>query len=148
MRMVLFLCALSIPTMTLAKEETSTKKNRASTPPLPMSTVLLYRDYCAHCHGIDGRPRNLVERLMPEIPDFSLVDRKDYDAIDFVESISDGSGQMPAFASILSKDEVNSLSRLLTTFSKGKPNSIIRRRWNYSEQDLKLKEQLQELILD
>ena len=106
-----------------------------------------YRTHCAHCHGVDGRPRALIERVMPEAPDFSLIQWRDYEAGDFVESIADGVGQMPAFKNLLTTSEIRSLSHLLTTFPKGKPRSLIRRRWEFHERDQTLREQISELRL-
>ena len=63
----------------------------------------LYNEYCASCHGADGRP------LAPDMPDFSL--REGLIATDtaLFEIIADGIGIMPGYKGIISDEDIRDL---------------------------------------
>ena len=99
---------------------------------------MTYVSYCTHCHGMDGRPTSLVERVMPEIPNFSLYDWEDYDRNDVMDSIAHGMGKMPGFKTILVKSEIQAMAVLITKFPSGKPFSMIEKKSRYRKADLLL----------
>jgi mono/diheme cytochrome c family protein len=120
-------------------------KNRTNANQTPQNQKLggqavrqTYLTYCSHCHGRDGRATTLVERVMPEMPDFSRFDWSDYKQSEIVASIADGTGQMPGFIKILTKQEMELLASMVTNFPSGTPSSLIQKRARFLEADLRL----------
>ncbi len=72
------------------------------------STPLLYRQYCAACHGEHGQtPPFLANTLgMPQIPHLSSTAP---DSAAWTESISRGRGAMPAYATLLTPEQIEAL---------------------------------------
>ena len=60
----------------------------------------LYGQYCAGCHGADGRPN------VPDSPDFSLGDSLRRNDRDLIDSIRFGVRTMPGFGFQLSREEI------------------------------------------
>ncbi len=139
----LMLCGLQ--TQTRANfDETAKKHSLTDFKASPNSLHLrqIYIEYCSHCHGLAGRPTSLVEKVMPEMPDFSRLDWSDYKQSDVVVSIADGIGQMPGFKRILTKLEMESVAFMITKFPSGKPSSLIQKRFRFLEADLRLLEKI------
>ena len=111
----------------------------------PMHVQQKYISYCTHCHGLDGRPTALVERFMPEVPDFSRLPWGDYDKQEVIASISGGTGQMPGFSRVLTKIEMETLAVLIAKFPAGKPFSLIEKSSRYRTADGRLVERFAEL---
>lgn len=73
----------------------------------------LYAEYCAECHGTDGRGDPEKVRRKPGL-DLTRADRAAAGARDQVrERIADGHGTMPAFARKLSPEELEGLVDLV-----------------------------------
>ena len=128
------------------KKTDSSKSSGASKVALsPKQLQQKYIAYCANCHGMDGRPAALVERVMPEIPDFSRFPWSDYDKQDVIDSIGDGTGQMPGFSKVLTKIEMDALAVMITKFPAGTPFSLIEKSSRYRKADGRLLEVFVEL---
>jgi cytochrome c553 len=130
-----------------SSKKTASSKSSASpkVSSSPMHVQQKYIAYCTHCHGMDGRPTALVERVMPEIPDFSRMPWGDYDKQDVIASIADGTGQMPGFSKVLTKIEMDALAVMITKFPSGKPFSLIEKSSRYRKADRRLVEVFIEL---
>jgi hypothetical protein len=127
-------CALVAP---------STNQTLTSSPvPTPETVVTLYKDYCAHCHGLDGRPQTLVEIPMPETPNFSKPEWSEYEVDDLTGSISDGTGQMPAFKGMLSKQEMEALATLIIQLPKAQRGGLLYQHRQFRKADQQLKESM------
>ena len=124
-----------------AHKSKSTAKQSLSASHVRMT----YINYCTHCHGNDGRPTSLVERVMPEIPDFSLYDWDDYNREDVMESIAEGVGKMPGFKKILDKSEIEAMAVLIAKFPSGMPFSLIEKTSRYRKVDAVLVEKFASL---
>ncbi len=130
-----------------SNKKTDSSKSKA-TPKVAFSPIHVqqkYISYCTHCHGLDGRPTALVERVMPEIPDFSRFPWGDYDKKNVIASITFGTGQMPSFNKVLTKTEMDALALLIAKFPVGKPFSLIEKSSRYRKADGRLVERFAEL---
>ena len=70
----------------------------------------LFDKKCARCHGADGRGKTIIGEMLGA-PDF--MDEKwkvEKSESQFVHSITNGKGEMPAFGKKLSKREISSLA--------------------------------------
>ncbi len=130
-----------------SNRKTDSSKSKASPQVAlsPMHVHQKYIAYCTHCHGLDGRPTALVERFMPEVPDFSRLPWGDYDKQEVIASISGGTGQMPGFSRVLTKIEMETLAVLIAKFPAGKPFSLIEKSSRYRTADGRLVERFAEL---
>ena len=79
----------------------------------------LFHDKCARCHGEDGRGRTVIGSMLG-VPDFT--DEKWWGAekneTRFVQSITEGKNEMPAFGRKLSKREISALATHVRGFRK------------------------------
>ena len=59
----------------------------------------LWRQYCAYCHGDDGRS------VLPEVPNlsFTVIARPDEELVDLIRA---GKGTMPGFRAAMRRDEI------------------------------------------
>lgn len=88
----------------------------------------LYQQYCASCHGVDGRGAGPVTPALKVIPpDLTRIDKKDgiFPAEDLQKAISGqngvsvhGSREMPVWGSVLPKKEIVSIVRYLETIQR------------------------------
>jgi mono/diheme cytochrome c family protein len=78
-----------------------------------------FNEKCARCHGADGRGETVVGRML-SVPDFTDVDWWKKEARDgrFIESITEGKNEMPAFGKKLSRQEIRSLVAYVRRFGK------------------------------
>ncbi len=76
--------------------------------PEPVQAHLLYRQYCAACHGLRGEPPPFLAKYpgMPHIPNLRL---QETDTSTWRESIVRGRGAMPAYDSCLSASQIDAL---------------------------------------
>lgn len=132
----------------LAPPKLDSPKSKATEKPAlsAMHVRQTYIHYCTHCHGMDGRPTSLVEKIMPEIPDFNRFDWDDHDRKDVMESIADGVGQMPGFSKILTKPEIEAMAALIAKFPLGKSFSFIEKTSRYRKADALLVEKFASLV--
>ena len=79
----------------------------------------LFDDKCARCHGADGRGRTVIGGILG-VPDFT--DEKwwgeEKSESRFVNSITNGKGEMPAFGRKLSRREISTLAAYVRGFRK------------------------------
>ncbi len=78
-----------------------------------------FNDKCARCHGADGRGETVVGRML-SVPDFTDEDwwKKATRDGRFIESITEGKNEMPAFGKKLSRQEIRSLVAYVRRFGK------------------------------
>ena len=93
---------------------------KTSRPAVPVKKTreirALFRQYCAKCHGPDGRGRT-VEGEIAGAQDFTDQDwRQTVEEQRIINSITHGRGQMPAFEKKLSKEQIKSLAAFVLTF--------------------------------
>ena len=79
----------------------------------------LFGDRCARCHGPDGRGETIIGDML-DVPDFT--DSKwwkdhGHDK-DLIKSITNGNGDMPAFAKKLAKPEIALLADYIRGFNQ------------------------------
>lgn len=86
--------------------------NRQAAP-----TDLLYRQHCAACHGENGITPAYLSNYpgMPHIPQLSPPPQ---DTTSWADSISRGRGAMPAYASILTPEQIQSLVAHIPTLQQ------------------------------
>lgn len=79
----------------------------------------LFNEKCARCHGADGRGETVVGRML-SVPDFTNEQWWKKEARDarFIESITEGKNEMPAFGKKLSRSEIRSLAAYVRRFGK------------------------------
>ena len=79
----------------------------------------LFNEKCARCHGADGRGETVVGRML-SVPDFTDEQWWKKEARDarFIESITEGRDEMPAFGKKLSRNEIRSLVAYVRRFGK------------------------------
>ena len=79
----------------------------------------LFNEKCARCHGADGRGETVVGEML-SVPDFTDEDWWKKEARDerFIESITEGKNEMPAFGKKLSRSEIKSLVAYVRRFGK------------------------------
>lgn len=67
----------------------------------------VYRQFCQRCHGTELRSSGASTFDLRQFP------ADDYDR--FIESVSEGSGDMPPHGDVLSDDEINALFAYIVT---------------------------------
>jgi mono/diheme cytochrome c family protein len=79
----------------------------------------IFNEKCARCHGADGRGETVVGRML-SVPNFTDEDWWKKDARDgrFIESVTEGKNEMPAFGKKLSRQEIRSLVAYVRRFGK------------------------------
>ena len=79
----------------------------------------LFNEKCARCHGADGRGETVVGEML-SVPDFTDAEWWKKEARDerFIESITEGKNEMPAFGKKLSRNEIRSLVAYVRRFGK------------------------------
>lgn len=82
-----------------------------------VSTDLLYRQHCAACHGENGAPPPHLATFpgMPQIPQLCPPPP---DTSTWEESISQGRGAMPAYAALLSPEQIRALIAYIPTLEQ------------------------------
>ncbi|HEX8474520.1 MAG TPA: cytochrome c [Pyrinomonadaceae bacterium] len=77
----------------------------------------LFNEKCARCHGADGRGRTVIGDMLGT-PDFTNEKWWEDDKSErrFVQSITNGKGEMPAFGKKLSRREVGNLAAYVRGF--------------------------------
>jgi len=88
----------------------------------------LYQNYCASCHGVDGRGAGPVTPALKVIPpDLTRIEKKDglFPAEDLQKAISGQNGvtvhgtrEMPVWGSVLPKKEIASIVKYLETIQR------------------------------
>jgi cytochrome c6 len=83
----------------------------AQTSPDPAST---FKSKCAACHGADGVPTALGNRM--HAPDLRSKEVQDQTPAALAQVISAGKNNMPAFGNRLDKDQIQKLVDYIRTF--------------------------------
>lgn len=103
------LVLFSVILIDAARPRASSASNGSDPIALDKSAAVLYKSYCATCHGNDGRAKTVKGRLKHtrDITDAQWQDNVSDERI--FNSIANGRGKMPAFSKKLSEAEMNSL---------------------------------------
>jgi mono/diheme cytochrome c family protein len=108
-----------------ASQETSVKKEGLSAEELARAKTL-FRGKCARCHGANGRGQTVPGKMLG-VPDFTSGkwwDERD-DEDDLVESITKGSGAMPAFDKKLTQLEICLLADYVRHFKQSEQRETL-----------------------
>jgi mono/diheme cytochrome c family protein len=82
------------------------------------STASLYKTNCVSCHGPDGRGSAVGKSL--HAADFHSAQVRQQSDAQLAGVIAEGRGNMPAFGTRLSKDQINDLVKYIRTLGKAK----------------------------
>jgi cytochrome c6 len=82
------------------------------------SAASTYKTNCASCHGPDGRGSAVGKSL--HTADFHSAQVKQQSDAQLAGVISEGRGNMPAFGTRLSKDQIDALVKYIRTLGKAK----------------------------
>src|ERR1700758_3763628 len=82
------------------------------------SPVSIYKTTCASCHGQDGRGTPVGKSL--HAADFHSAQVQQQSDGQLAQVIAGGRGNMPAFGTRLSKDQIDALVKYIRTLAKGK----------------------------
>jgi mono/diheme cytochrome c family protein len=95
------------------------KESKPVSPEQLARAKSLFNEKCARCHGADGRGETVVGRML-SVPDFTDGGWWKKEARDerFIESITEGKDEMPAFGKKLSRQEIRSLVAYVRRFGK------------------------------
>ncbi len=94
-------------------------------PKGPLPPAAAYDEYCARCHGDDGRGDPKMVRLKPKLDlvRSEMVLEGDFDLVR--ERIAEGEGTMPGFEAKLTPEELEGLTRwTVETFGDGPKTEI------------------------
>jgi cytochrome c6 len=86
--------------------------------PANNSAAAAYRTNCVSCHGQDGRGSPVGKSL--HVADFHSAQVQQQSDAQLAGVIAEGRGNMPAFGSRLSKDQIDALVKYIRTLEKGK----------------------------
>jgi mono/diheme cytochrome c family protein len=80
----------------------------------------LFDEKCARCHGADGRGHTMIGSMLgaPDFTDEKWWKGEEKSERQFVHSITNGKGDMPAFGKKLSRREISSLADYVRAFRK------------------------------
>ena len=82
------------------------------------SVASTYKTNCASCHGPDGRGTAVGKSL--HAADFHSAQVQQQSDTQLAGVIAEGRGNMPAFGTRLSKDQINALVEYIRTLGKSK----------------------------
>jgi cytochrome c6 len=77
-----------------------------------------YKTNCVSCHGPDGRGSVVGKSL--HAADFHSAQVQQQSDAQLAEVVGQGRGNMPAFGTRLSKDQIDALVKYIRTLAKGK----------------------------
>jgi mono/diheme cytochrome c family protein len=86
--------------------------------PANNSAAAAYKTNCVSCHGQDGRGSPVGKSL--HVADFHSAQVQQQSDAQLAGVIAEGQGNMPAFGSRLSKDQIDALVKYIRTLEKGK----------------------------
>lgn len=84
----------------------------------PNSTASTYKANCVSCHGPDGRGSVVGKSL--HAADFHSAQVQQQSDAQLADVVAQGRGNMPAFGTRLSKDQIDALVKYIRTLAKGK----------------------------
>lgn len=82
------------------------------------SAASTYKTNCVSCHGPDGRGSVVGKSL--HAADFHSAQVQQQSDAQLAEVVGQGRGNMPAFGTRLSKDQIEALVKYIRTLAKGK----------------------------
>jgi mono/diheme cytochrome c family protein len=82
------------------------------------SSASVYKTYCVSCHGPDGRGSTVGKSL--HAADFHSAQVQQQSDARLTDVISEGRGNMPAFGTRLSKDQIDALAKYVRNLGKAK----------------------------
>ena len=82
------------------------------------SAASTYKTNCASCHGSDGRGSAVGKSL--HAADFHSAQVQQQSDDQLAGVIAEGRGNMPAFGTRLTKDQINALVKYVRTFGRSK----------------------------
>jgi mono/diheme cytochrome c family protein len=99
-------------------QETSVKKASLTAEQLARARTI-FNGKCARCHGTDGQGDTVLGNML-EVPDFTKGSwwSEHGNTDELVDTIKNGSGDMPAFGKKLTKPEISLLADYVRHFNK------------------------------
>src|SRR6266481_1140232 len=85
---------------------------------VPNSPASTYKTNCVSCHGQDGRGSAVGKSL--HAADFHSAQVQQQSDAQLANVIAEGRGNMPAFGTRLSKDQIDALVKYIRTLGKAK----------------------------
>ena len=82
------------------------------------SAATTYKTNCVSCHGQDGRGSAVGKSL--HAADFHSAQVQQQSDTQLADVVAQGRGNMPAFATRLSKDQIDALVKYIRTLAKAK----------------------------
>jgi mono/diheme cytochrome c family protein len=82
------------------------------------SAASTYKTNCVSCHGQDGRGSAVGKSL--HAADFHSAQVQQQSGAQLADVVAAGRGNMPAFGTRLSKDQIDALVKYIRTLGKGK----------------------------
>ncbi len=82
------------------------------------SAARTYKTNCVSCHGQDGRGSGVGKSL--HTADFHSAQVQQQSDVQLAAVVADGRGNMPAFGTRLSKDQIVALVKYIRTLAKAK----------------------------
>jgi mono/diheme cytochrome c family protein len=86
--------------------------------PANNSAASTYKTNCVSCHGRDGRGSAVGRSL--HAADFHSAQVQQQSDVQLADVVADGRGNMPAFGTRLSKDQIDALVKYIRTLAKAK----------------------------
>ena len=102
----------------VTSQETPIKKLTLTTEQLARAKTI-FNGKCARCHGPDGQGHTVLGEML-EVPDFTKGSwwRDHGNTDELVDTIKNGSGDMPAFGKKLTKAEISLLANYVRYFNE------------------------------
>jgi mono/diheme cytochrome c family protein len=142
---LLYASSIELEPIISAAQAESGKSETASPPAKTEAGTKLFAQYCAKCHGADGKGQADARKIYPEIPDFSDANfqRRRTDT-QFSANILDGKGDsMPGFKGKITADQARALVKYVRKFAPMKQD----KKENMQTQDVRrFHEQFEELL--
>lgn len=79
--------------------------------------ISVFKARCLTCHGADGSGNTAVGKSL-QVADLRSPEVQKKSDAELTESVSEGKGNMPAFKTILSADEIQSVLKYVRTLGK------------------------------
>ena len=77
----------------------------------------IYKSKCAMCHAADGSASSGAGKAM-KVPSLLTAEAKKASTADYVASVKNGKGKMPAYGAKLSSPEINAVVAYIRTLQK------------------------------
>jgi mono/diheme cytochrome c family protein len=101
--------------------ESSPRATATATPDKLAAVRINFKGHCEECHGATGNGGQVtIDGKKIKVPSLRAGHALKHSDQDFVNQISDGDDEMPAFKDKLTAEEINDLVRFIRTEFQGK----------------------------